>query len=94
MKLISKILSLILITGALFFVLPETVSMFGWLDSGVISSYFHLIFPFNFILLLMSILSLYSFKKELSKDKNNSIFINNIIGLIVLILWLYFNGII
>jgi hypothetical protein len=90
MKLTSKILSTILMTGAILFVLPGTYSIFSWLDSGVTSGYFYLIFPYNVVILVMSFLSIFSFKKNLSQDKLRSLFISNIIASVALVIWLFF----
>ena len=94
MKLLSKILSIILLLGTIVLIIPKTISMFGWLKSGVISGYFYIIFPFNLMLFIMAFLSTYSFKKtsENSVDRTNSLIINNLIGLILLVLCYYINS--
>lgn len=90
MKEVLKISSIILIIGVSIFVIPETFLLFDWIETRFKSGFFSLVFPFNFLLIVIAFISTYSFKSKLSEDKTNSLLMNNLIGLLTLGIWLYF----
>lgn len=85
----ANIISILLIVCSVGYLIPKSILMTGWLESGVISGYFYLLFPVNLILIVISGLSLLTFKKNLKKDSLNSLLVTSVIGLIVMPFWIY-----
>ena len=84
---LSKLISIALLVGAIGYLIPKTLLMLEWLESGVIRGYFFLVAPVNVILLILSIISAYYFKNNNTKIINR-VFILNVIVLISMILWI------
>ena len=84
---LSKLISIALLVGAIGYLIPKTLLMLEWLESGVIRGYFFLVAPVNVILFILSIISAYYFKNNNTKIINR-VFILNVIVLISMILWI------
>jgi len=84
---INRSISIVLLTGSVFYFIPKTILMLDWLKSGVISGYFYIMAQINILIILMTLFSLLSFKQNVNDIMTNRLMINNIIGLIVMILW-------
>ena len=84
---LSKLISIALLVGAIGYLIPKTLLMLEWLESGVIRGYFFLVAPVNVILFILSIISAYYFKNNNTKIINR-VLILNVIVLISMILWI------
>jgi NADH:ubiquinone oxidoreductase subunit 6 (subunit J) len=87
---INRAISIILLAGSIFYLIPKTVMMLDWLKSGVISGYFYMLAPINLLIIIIAIVSALSFKKNISKSMSKWLLINNITGLIIMIFWIPF----
>ena len=84
----NKILSTIQLSGSVFYYIPKTYRMLDWLDSGIIDSYFYLIAPLNFIVIIFAAISALAFLKHIQRQR--VLLILNILGLILMICWFPF----
>ena len=84
---VNKIVAALIVIGCIVYYIPKTIKMINWLESGIINSYFYLLAPVNFIIIIIGFISLLSFKRNKTDRLNKTIFAINAIGLLLMILW-------
>ena len=88
--IVNKILSTLIIIICITYYIPKTIEMVNWLKSGVINSYFYLLAPINFIIIIISFISIFSFKKNNTYRLNKIILAINTIEFMLMIIWFPF----
>lgn len=82
---LNKVLCLLILGSNFIYFIPRTVSMFGWLESGIINSYFYLLVPINLLIFIFGLISIIAFRKSNTLKVNTIIFALNCLGLLLII---------
>jgi len=86
----NKLLSSIINGVNLVYLIPKMITKIHWLNSGVVNSYFYLIASINLFIFIIGTTSLLSFRKANSNKQNIALLVFNVVGIIILVIWLPF----
>jgi heme/copper-type cytochrome/quinol oxidase subunit 2 len=87
---INKILSTLMVIVCITYYIPKTIKMTNWLESGIINGYFFLLVPINFIIIVISLISIFAFRRNNTDRLNKIILAINVIGFLLMIFWFPF----
>ena len=83
---LSKVISATLLMACIYWV-PKTITLFSYLNSGVIRGYATLLIPVNMVVIIFALLSLLAFKKQLSDVVMKRVLIFNVVVFIFSLVW-------